>query len=354
MNNTVVDDSTASSRGAEEICIGSALAPNDVEVGPSSLPLVIKPDAADIDLVEWAHDHHTWIAKRLAECGAILFRGFAIDDQQFETFIRATSSGALPYTERSSPRSQVSGHVYTSTDYPPKQPIFLHNEQSYNCRFPTKIYFMCTLPAQVQGSTPLCDCRRIYQRLNPVIRRRFAEKKYMYVRNFGGGLGLDWQEAFQTHDRAAVESYCRSNDIHFEWLAGDQLRTRQIREPIARHPVSGAHSWFNHLTFFNASTLPVELREALLLAADEEDLPNNTYYGDGSKIEESVMDELRALYDSEKIIFAWERNDVLLIDNMLVAHGREPFVGPRRVITGLADLCEWTSVTVPTSVVPHN
>jgi alpha-ketoglutarate-dependent taurine dioxygenase len=310
------------------------------------LPLLIEPRSAGVDPLRWAEQNRALIASELTKYGAILFRGFTFTEAMFEPFINATSTGALPYTERSSPRSRVSGNVFTSTDYPPRHPIFPHNEQSYNRVFPTKIYFMCVIPAERQGATPLCDCRRIYRQLAPSIRDRFAGKKYMYTRNFGGGLGLDWQDAFQTAERSEAETYCRDNGIAFEWRGNDELRTRQIREVVARHPVSGELSWFNHLTFFHVSTLPSEVRDALLMATDEEDLPNNTYYGDGTRIEGATLDTLRSLYELSKVSFPWQARDVLIVDNMLVAHGREPFTGTRRVLAGMADPCPWTTASV--------
>ena len=48
---------------------------------------------------------------------------------------------APPYMERSSPRHEVADHVYTSTDHPPRHPIALHNEQSYNITWPLRIFF---------------------------------------------------------------------------------------------------------------------------------------------------------------------------------------------------------------------
>jgi alpha-ketoglutarate-dependent taurine dioxygenase len=73
-------------------------------------------------------------------------------------------------------------------------------------------------------------------------------------------------------------------------------------------------------------------------------LPNHTFYGDGGSIEPDVMQELSSAYVSESVTFEWMAGEVLMFDNMLVAHGRQAFTGARRVVTGLADLCEWTAV----------
>ena len=122
-----------------------------------------------------------------------------------------------------------------------------------------------------------------------------------------------------------------------EWKDGERLRTRAVRPALARHPRSGEVLWFNHATFFHISTLAPEIRSELLELFDEPDLPANTYYGDGSPIELEVLDNLRSIYQRETLRFPWQRGDVLLLDNMMVAHGRAPFHGERKILVGMAE-----------------
>ena len=316
------------------------------------MPLVLEPGEGNVNLVTWAEGRREFIAAELSRHGALLLRGFNIDSvSRFEQFIEATSGGALPYSERSSPRSPVGGNIYTSTDYPAARGIFLHNEQSYNLQFPRKIYFFCLTPPTEGGATPIADTRKILAAIRSDVRQRFQKLGYMYVRNFGDGFGLSWEDTFQTRSRAAVEQYCRRYDIAFEWKGGDRLRTRQVRPAIARHPQTGEHAWFNHVTFFHVSTLEDDIRERVLAEFDEEDLPNNTYYGDGSRIDPEVMDHLRQTYLQEKLSFRWQQFDVLMLDNVLSSHGREPFSGPRRVVAGMADPYLWND-SLPYSLEP--
>lgn len=316
------------------------------------LPLVIEPADSNINLISWVQHNKAIVEADLGKHGAILFRNFHINSaDKFEQFIEAVSGELLKYSERTSPRSQVSGNIYTSTDYPPDKRIFPHNEQSYNITFLLKIFFCCITAAQEGGETPIADCRKIYKKIDPRIRERFREKKYAYVRNFNSSYGLSWQTAFQTDEKPAVEEYCRKNDIEFEWKPNNGLRTRQIRETCGIHPRTGAPVWFNHLTFFHISTLDADIQELLLSQFDEADLPNNTYYGDGTRIEPEVMEELRAAYLSEKVVFPWQEGDVLMVDNMLTSHAREPFVGPRKVVVGMAEPFNWKNINVDFSEV---
>jgi alpha-ketoglutarate-dependent taurine dioxygenase len=306
------------------------------------LPSLITPQAENVSLAQWTGESREIIAAHLAESGGILFRGFDVKSAaDFEQVIKSVGGGSLEYSERSSPRSRISGNIYTSTDYPPDQSIFVHNENSYQQSWPLMIFFFCERVARAGGATPIADCRNVFRRISPSVKERFRHKKWMYVRNFGGGFGLDWQTVFQTADRAVVEQYCRKNGIETEWKAGDRLRTRAVRPAIVRHPRTGEEVWFNHATFFHVTTLEPAIRESLLGEFEEDEFPTNSFYGDGSPIETSALDELREIYRQETVTFPWDRGDVLLLDNMLVAHGRAPYVGPRNVLVGMAEPVSW-------------
>jgi alpha-ketoglutarate-dependent taurine dioxygenase len=302
-------------------------------------PLLIQPAVRGASLSDWAHANRDLVEERLLRHGALLFREFETADAGgFERFIRATSSEWAQYREPATPRSQVSENIYTSTEYPAEHAIFLHNENSHCASWPLNIYFLCLVPAASGGETPIADCRKVLSRISPSVRERFIEKKVMYVRNFGDGLGFTWQEVFNTTRQTEVAEYCRRADMDFEWKQdAARLRIRYVRPAVARRPQSGEVVWFNHATFFHISTLEPATRAALLSVLPEEDLPYNTYYGDGSPIEASVMDELRSAYLQETISFPWRGGDVLFLDNMLMAHGRAPYTGARKVLVGMAD-----------------
>ncbi len=302
------------------------------------LPLLVEPASQGVDLAGWAASSRSLLEEKLQRHGGILFRGFNLQGpEDLEAFIRAVSGQSLEYRERSSPRTEVKGNIYTSTDYPADQQIFLHNENSYQKEWPLKIFFLCRQAAEQGGETPIADCRKVLARIAPEIQQRFASRQWMYVRNFGSGFGLSWQTVFQTTDREVVERHCREKGIQLEWKEGDRLRTRAVRPAIARHPATGEPIWFNHATFFHVSTLAPALREALSAELVEDELPANTYYGDGAPIEPEVMEHLREAYRGETISFPWQPGDLLMLDNMLVAHGRAAYAGPRQILVGMAE-----------------
>lgn len=308
------------------------------------LPLVVQPAVEGVNLITWAANNQDWIETHLWQHGGILFRNFAVQGaSDLEQLIQTVSGELLDYSYRSTPRNQVKGNIYTSTEYPADQSIPLHNEMSYASHWPLKIWFACLQVAATGGATPITDSRKVFARLAPEIKDRFTQKQVMYVRNYGEGLDLHWQDVFQTTSKAAVEAYCRRTGIEFEWLGTEQLRTRACCQAIAAHPHTGDLVWFNQAHLFHISSLQPEVQQFLLTTYGEENLPRNTYYGDGSVIETSVLDEIRAVYEQESVIFSWQQGDILMLDNMLTAHGRTPFVGSRKVIVGMAEPFSHTS-----------
>jgi alpha-ketoglutarate-dependent taurine dioxygenase len=299
----------------------------------SKLPLLFQPAVEGVQLSSWGQQNRALIESRLCQRGAILFRGFTASVDAFEEFMTMLTGGLLEYGYRSTPRTQVSGRIYTSTEYPAHQTIPQHNEMSYSRRWPMILGFYCVEPAAEGGETPLADSRRVYARLDAEVRERFARSEIMYVRNYGQSLDLPWQDVFQTSERAVVEDYCREAGIDFEWRDGDRLRTRQVCQAVANHPQTNESVWFNQAHLFHISHLPGEIRQSLLDAAGE--LPRDACFGDGSPITEADLTEIRAAYDAETIAFAWQKGDVLVVDNMLVAHGRRPYRGARRVVVGM-------------------
>ncbi|MGH9638058.1 MAG: TauD/TfdA family dioxygenase [Candidatus Angelobacter sp.] len=304
----------------------------------SSMPLVVLPNVENLDLVTWAASQRAYLQQLLLRHGGLLFRNFRIAGAaQFQEFVAAISGDALEYMEQTSPRHKVHGNIYTSTEYPPSHRIFLHNENSYSATWPLKIMFFCVTAPADRGETPIADVRRVYARIPENVRDRFARDGWMLVRNFGTGYGVSWETAFQTNDRDEITRYCHARGIECEWRSKEQLRIRQRRPAIARHPLTGELVWFNHATFFHISTLDPEMRNTLLAELAEEDLPYNTYYSDGTPIEPEILEILRGAYEAEAIKFPWREHDLLLLDNMLVAHGRSPFSGPRKILVGMAE-----------------
>ena len=312
----------------------TVIAPHAVPV-----PLFESEDDAGTTAAQYVTAHRSTLRDTLRSRGAVLLRGFRVGGADgFDAAVQAlTGRPPLTYAERSSPRSVIKGQVYTSTDYPADEEIFLHNENSYQAVWPRTLGFYCIQPPTTLGATPLADIRQVNEAIDPDVREEFTRRRWMVVRNLHPDFGTPWQQIFNTEDRAAVTAYCAGNGISTEWLPNGGLRTKAVRDAVHVHPETGATVWFNHATFFNVTTLGPDVRAGLLELFGEEGLPTHTYYGDGGRIPEDVLDHLRSRYRAATVRFDWQQEDVLFIDNMLKAHAREPFTGPRKIAVAKAE-----------------
>jgi alpha-ketoglutarate-dependent taurine dioxygenase len=303
-----------------------------------SIPLLVRPTRPGVGLLEWVREHSETVQSKISEVGAILFRGFEVNGQtEFEAVFDHLFGQKLDYVYRTTPRTQVGKGVYTATEYPPRVTIPFHNENSYQHDWPMRLAFFCVKPAEEGGETPIADSVRVTARIERAIREKFERKKVMYVRNYRPGFDIPWQAVFQTENKEEVEAYCQQHGISCEWKGSNWFRTQQVCPAVAVHPRTRQAIWFNQAHLFHASSLDERTRRGLLSIYGEEGLPRNAYYGDGVAIEEDALTNIREAYRAESSTFQWCAKDLLLLDNMLIAHGRNPYKGERKILVSMAN-----------------
>ncbi|MCB2380548.1 TauD/TfdA family dioxygenase [Hymenobacter sp. BT635] len=306
--------------------------------GTGSLPLVIKPLMKGVDLKTWIEEHRAEVEADLVQHGGILFRGFAINTvEKFDTFMKCFSEESIPYMFRSSPRYAVADRVYVSTTYPNERTINMHSESSYSYAWGRKIIFCCIKAAEEQGETPIADNRRVLASLSPALRQKFMDLGVIYQRNLSPHIGMPWQEVFQTTDPEEVKRVCAENNVQCIFSGKDNLTIRWQKPAIYAHPDSGDLMWFNHSYFFNKYSLYEEIGLEPEDEMPEELLPSNTFFGDGSEISFEEYSEIKNAYDKEKVLFLWQEGDLLLLDNMMTAHGRSPYKGERQIVVSIVE-----------------
>lgn len=302
------------------------------------MPVLVESKATDVDLATWVESNREAVTARLHEVGACLFRGFSLTRvEDFERVARSYSPDLLDYYERQTSRRLISGKVYSSTDYPPDRTIPLHPESAYSYNWPRLLWFWCQVAAEHGGATPVADNRRILALLDAEVREKFERLGVRYVRIYHEDFDIPWQVAFQTTDRDVVDEYCRQAGMTCEWRADGALRTEHVRDSVVRHPVTGEAVWFNQVCSWHLFALEPRAHSGRRSSFGDDNLPRKVYYGDGSQIGSSEIAAIIAAHDAAIVSFPWKNGDVLLIDNMLSSHGREPFEGPRRVLVAMSD-----------------
>jgi amino acid adenylation domain-containing protein len=314
----------------------------------NALPLVIEPKLAELDPSSWALEGRAWIDSQLRSHGGLLFRGFNLADAQaFEAFAKALEPSL--YGQYGDLPKNVSGkNLYHSTPYPEKQMILYHNESSHMASWPRKQWFFCETPSPIGGCTPIVDCRKVYQCLSEQVRKQMETLGLLYVRHFTEKLDVRWEDFFKTQSRLEVEEKCRLSGMRCEWYGDNSLRVEQPCEAVVIHPDTGEKTFFNQVQLHHEYCLEPEVRSNLhsLFGADQ--LPRNVYYGDGSVISDEVMSEIGRVYEACAVRFDWQKGDVVMLDNMLVAHARDPFEGPRKICVAMGQMMTRDELAVST------
>lgn len=293
--------------------------------------LVLRADGAG-DPAAWVAEHRDELTERLLRDGAVLVRGLGIADAAAIGRVSGVLSDAtVPEREAFARREPLGDEVFSSLAWPPDQPMCMHHELSYGLEFPRLLVMGCLVAPEEGGVTALADGREVLRALPEPIVRRFSEHGWLLTRCYNDLVGVPWQEAFGSTDNAAVEQYCRDNRIEFEWQPDGGLRTRERRSAVLRHPETGDAVWFNQIAFLNESTMDEAVRDYLVAEFGADGLPFNTFSGDGEPVGADVVATINDVYDAATIREPWQRGDLLLVDNIRMAHSREPYEGDREI-----------------------
>jgi alpha-ketoglutarate-dependent taurine dioxygenase len=290
------------------------------------------------DAPSWAAEHREALRAAVAEHGWVRVRGLGLGDPSEAGAVFERLAGEL-MTEREAfaARERYSDGVYSSAKWPQNQPMCMHHELSYTLEFPGLMMFACLGAPTEGGATAVADAEAVLAALPGDLVERFEREGWLLTRSYSEEIGASVADAFGTDDPDAVEAYCRANAIEFQWQPDGGLRTRQRRSAVVQHPVTGRRCWFNQIAFLSEWTMEPEVREFLVDMYGADGLPFNTRYGNGDPIGEEVVELLNDVYDANTVREPWQAGDLMLVDNIRMAHSRESYEGPREVIVGMAD-----------------
>jgi amino acid adenylation domain-containing protein len=305
----------------------------DVTFAPGR-PAVVRAGRAP----DWLAEHRTTLDELVEVHGAALVRGLGIDSAAaLGTAADALSMCLMSEREGFAGRDRHAEGVYSSAHWPPDQPMCMHHEMSYSQTVPGRLLLACLRPATTGGVTGVADSRAVAASLPAELLDRFAREGWLLRRVFRDYVGVDWRDAFGVADPAAAEAYCRSNDIEAVWDTDGALRTAQRRDAFVEHPVTGELCWFNQIGFLNAATLAPAVREYLEAEFGPEGLPFNSFHGDGEPIAPDVITLINDAYEAATLREPWQAGDLMIVDNIRMAHSREPYEGPREVLMAFAN-----------------
>jgi hypothetical protein len=312
----------------------------NVDLQPGKPPMLRV--SATGDGARWVAEHRDSLRGFVTEHGALIVRGLGLRDVRETEAVFRQFGNLMTEVEAFAPRQRYAQGVYSSSKWPPNQPMCQHHELSYTLEPPGLMMFACLTAPASGGATPVADSPAVLEALPADLVQRFEQVDWLLVRNYNDDIGASFAEAFGTDDRGAVEKYCRANAIEFEWRPDGGLHTSQRRSAVVRHPITRRRCWFNQIAFLNEWTMDPEVREYILDVYGEDGLPFNTRFGNGDPIGADIVEVINDAYQANTIREPWQAGDLMLVDNIRTAHGREPFEGPREIVVAMADAARVT------------
>src|SRR6267154_6226260 len=131
----------------------------NVDVRPGKPPM-LRVDATD-DAPRWAAEHRDALRAAVVEHGSLLVRGLRLRAvAETEAVFRRLGS-LMTEKEAFTARRRYSDGLYSSSKWPPNQPMCMHHELSYLLEFPSLMLFACLIAPADGGATTVADSRTV-------------------------------------------------------------------------------------------------------------------------------------------------------------------------------------------------
>nr|WP_217168119.1 TauD/TfdA family dioxygenase [Streptomyces sp. AC512_CC834] len=300
-------------------------------------PLVIEARGAP-DPATWVAEHRDTLLDFATEHGALTVHGLGLrTPADVEAVLHGLADRPATEREAFAARDVHAEGVYSSSVWPPNQPMCMHHELSYATRCPGLLLFACLRPPTAGGATAVADSAAVLRSLPAELAERFEREGWLLTRSYHDEIGATLIQSFGTEDRGAVEAYCRAGAIDWSWQPDGSLRTRQHRPAVVRHSASGLRCWFNQIAFLNEWTMAPEVREFLVEEYGADGLPFNTRYGNGDPVPRDAVEQINKAYEAHTVRRPWSAGDLMVVDNIRTAHSREAYEGPREVLVAMGD-----------------
>lgn len=305
--------------------------PEQREVRGRAFPLVLGPDGSFDPAV--CRDAILGLAR---DHGGILFRGFDVPSPEaFATFVETLRIENMPYVGGAAVRTPIVGdRVFTANESPPGEPVPFHHEMAQVPEPPAYIFFYGDRPSVSGGETPIVLSHEVYSCFLeefPGCCEAVEAHGIQYIRVMpevddpSSSIGRSWKATFQVDSRVDAEAVMRQLGTRWKWLEDGNLKTITATVPaIRRDPRTGEKQFFNSMVaaykgWVDARNDP---KQAVRL-------------GNGGAIDATAMEALYVFMREHCVAIPWEKNDVLMLDNGLVLHARNPFVPPRRILASI-------------------
>lgn len=316
------------------------------ELAPNRPPLFIEPRGAALrdrsSFRTWLNAVRPVLDDLIVTHGGIVLRGFPIvDTADFADFIEGFPPFEGGYAGGRAPRATVSGRVMEATRLSSVVRLALHSEMAYRRDYPGRVAFFSRKTAPVGGETLIGDIRNLVDEMDPVLVRKietlgtrtainFGPKATDQSASYGHMDQRGWNHAFETDNPEKVEAICAERGLQPIWNDDGSLTVLNVLDPFVCHPRTGKKLYRSilHMKPQAEQGLDMEISKT-------KKTPTGATLGDGNRLTAEEMAHIDALCDKVTYAWPWRDGDLMMLDNLQVWHGRNPYEGKRDVQVAL-------------------
>lgn len=298
------------------------------------------------------------LTKKLAVHGTLLFRDLPIyNAEDFSEFAHAFGYKTHEIIGIVVERPLLAPNVAPANEAPKEVLIYNHNESPQVPHAPEYIFFYAHKVPSKGGETPISSSMELFNRAKneiPEFIHELVEKgilskvTYKVYKQYAGGSTL--KEAFgkeiqdgddETARRSKIEAqiarYGRGQHTTWEWTDDGIVLTHRL-PAVRTQPETQLPTLFTGLAAYYKNSLVNSPTSTARKNVTQQ------LYGDGTPIPEKYLAHLAKITDEIRVLHKWQRGDVLVYDNIISQHGRQPWEGEQSDRVVLASLFDGANV----------
>ncbi|KAJ5103166.1 Taurine catabolism dioxygenase TauD/TfdA [Penicillium argentinense] len=296
--------------------------------------------------------------KRLSRHGTLLFRGLPIKNaEDFSKFAHAFGYKPHEIIGIVVDRPLLAPNVAPANEAPKEVLIYNHNESPQVPHAPEYIFFYGHRAPKEGGESPISSSLELFNRAQQEIPNFIAEVAekgilsrvtYKLEKQYEGGSTLrqafgkeivdgDDEDTKRQKIEAQIARYGRGKYTTWEWTEDGIVLTHRL--PVIRaQPGTNLPTLFTGLAaYWKRTQFDAEARKNV----------TQQLYGDGTVIPEKYLAYLAKITDEIRVLHRWQEGDVLVYDNTIAQHGRQPWKGEQSDRVVLASLFDGENVPGP-------
>lgn len=332
------------------------------------IPLALRPSTHDdaqvdldtvVDAIKSLQAQGGILTKKLALHGTLLFRGLPINNaEEFSKFAHAFGYKPHEIIGIVVDRPLLAPNVAPANEAPKEVLIYNHNESPQVPHAPEYIFFYSHKAPEIGGETPISSSLELFYRAKeeiPEFISALTEKgvlsKVVYKtgKQYEGNstlkqaFGKEIQEGDdEATKRAKIEAqiarYGRGKNTTWEWTDEDTLVLNHRLPAVRKQPETHLPTLFTGLAAYYKNN---QINNSVANARQK---TTQQLYGDGTPIPEKYLAHLAKITDEIRVLHKWQRGDVLVYDNIIAQHGRQPWGGEQSDRVVMASLFDGDSV----------